>query len=335
MNKNIDYGLYSIYEDYGKIKYKHKQNLSYYKQYIFEMDYKQIYKNGDITYYYRDYVIDEIKKHIPSGMPLGKDCVITGGFLLKIIMKHLELEDFPDTDIDIFVSTSESLKKILKYFKKLGVETANIYGNIIEIQLEGYKYKFQIIAMNSKIYNIINDFDLGCNKVVYNGDDIYGTSEFNEYLETQVVNLKQPIKPNRFIKMLKYNVRYDYEHNLSFYRHIFTINKYTLPLIEIKLNDINENDLYRSIENNGDNYIKNKKNELRKYEINLDKVKKNMLNLYCENSILSLKGGIKLENIDIKYKNSENYVKLLKYIQKNSDSYFINIHELIQFKEEF
>ena len=207
--------------------------------------------------------------------------------MLKLVCKQFNIEDYPNTDIDIFTLNNEYL---IEFFESIGYEEKIVKGKkIVEYKLKDYKYKFQIIH-TSFIFDFKN-FDFGHNEVYYNGisKQILGSKLFITFIKYQISICNSfCIRPKRVIKALNYNLRLMSKLcNFEFYPDIFQI-------IDVKIDD---NILYIEETNN---YIINPENIIFEEHINKDG---------------KIKGDIDII-LDKKYKYSEYHFNLLKYIRK-------------------
>jgi len=300
--------IYESHENYTFI-----DDISQFSEkYIIDKFYKPMFKEGDLTIRPYDEVLAELKKHIPADLVFDDRTVIAGGFLLKLICKQFNLDDYPNTDIDIFTSNYTPVRK---YFEN--IENSNkIYGNgnISEFEIKDYKYKFQIIKSdidanwliqtirrNISIYApIIERFDFGHNEVYFTNNKFYGSTRFINFIKYQVSECIEP-KPERIIKAYAYNLRIvSKQECFDFYPDIF-------EKVEI---------------NKGEsNYF-----TMSKYKIKFDKI---IPEEHLTNNGF-IKGGIALTDIDKEYYCSDAHVKIINYI-KNHCNEKINPLEIVKF----
>ena len=114
--------------------------------------------------------------------------VIAGGSISKLLMRHMELQDYPlDSDVDFFIygqspkDRTTSLINMLTYFCKKF--TNKVYfaakGYIIDIYITGIERTFQIVmASSTTIDNILYHFDLDHVQVAYKNGQVLATPQF-------------------------------------------------------------------------------------------------------------------------------------------------------------
>lgn len=197
-------------------------------------------------------------KHFPRNFPWDNHIIVSGSFLLKILLRHLDLNNFPDTDIDIFVDSEESLKNILIYFHNMPYtyiskqwNSPDAYNNlpfikkIYEFHIKEYKYNFQIICVepNNNIQRSINTFDLSHNQVLFDGKEIKGNLGFLNYLKYQI-SIVYHINPARILKSINLKISLcsykDYFYNYPKLFKLVEKNKFVLRFNKLKFDEIKQ-----------------------------------------------------------------------------------------------
>jgi len=299
MNKHP---LTDIYK--SKYDYTFSSDLNNFDNYhISDKYYKSIFTEGELTIKPENDVIKEINRYIPPNFPFGNDrLLIGGGFMLKLVCKQFNIENYPETDIDIFVEDDEIIKD---YFESIGYEERINKGPLItEYKLKNYKYTFQIIKCRIMFGKICKEFDFAHNEIFYNGNNIIGTELFKQFTKYQVSCSIKP-SPNRVLKAFNLNLRLiDRYTSFNFYPDIF----------EMCDLDIIDDDGY---------FEKNR------YLIKLDKI---IPEKHLSHDHHTIKRYVRLYGIDIKYKNSEAHFNILKYFESINYYYHSNYQNIIQFK---
>lgn len=290
-NYTFDDNIDKFYERCSIIDYDYEKSI------ITDKYYKPVFKKGDFTIRHKEEVLEQINKHIPPNLPFNAHTIIGGGFMLKLVCKQFNIEDYPNTDIDIFTLNNEYL---IKFFESIGYEEKVVKGKkIVEYKLKDYKYKFQIIHV-SFIHEFEN-FDFGHNEVYYNGisKQILGSEKFITFIKYQIsISNSYHIRPKRVIKALNHNLRLlSKECNFEFYPDIFQI-------IDIVIEDNT-----RYIEEVKD-YIINPENFIFEKHVNRNG---------------KVKGDIDII-LDKKYKYTEYHFNLLKYIRKNCNENIFDLY---------
>jgi Ring finger domain len=138
--------------------------------------------------------------------------VIAGGSISKLLMQHMELQDYPiDSDVDLFIygqtlkDRIASLISTLTYFRnKFGNK---VYfaskGYVIDIYITGIERTIQIVmANNCNIDDILYNFDLDYVKVAYQNGQIIATPQFIASFKYQVSQINNSLfRMRRIIKM--------------------------------------------------------------------------------------------------------------------------------------
>lgn len=259
--------------------------------------YKPVFKKGDITIRPKEEVLEQINKYIPPNLPFNANTIIGGGFMLKLVCKQFNIEDYPNTDIDIFTFDN---KYLIEFFESIGYEEKVVKGKkIVEYKLKDYKYKFQIIHIS--FIGDLKHFDFGHNEVFYNGisKQILGSDLFITFIKYQIsISSSCNISPKRVIKALNHNLRLiSKKCNFEFYPDIFQII------------DIIIDDNIRYIEGVKD-YIINPENFI--FEKHINK--------YGE-----VKGDVDII-LDKKYKNTEYHFNLLKFMREFCNENIFNLY---------
>jgi len=286
----------TLYE--SEKNYIFNEDLSkFYAYCITDKYYKPVFKDGDITVREKEYVLNEINRHIPHNFPFNDDTYIAGGFMLKLVCLQFDIEEYPDTDIDIF---SYNTQQIHDYFNVIGYEEkVCMCAGITTYKLSGFKYKIQIIEPDRLV---IGRFDFGHNEICYKNGDITCSLEFITFLQTQVSRCLN-VHPIRVIKALNYNLRLAYNYTyFDFYPDIF----------EKKEPDYNTTPYVKTLT----------------YNIKLDQI----IPEQHINDMGSIKGGIRIIEIEEKYKNSEAHYNIIKYIRSKCSCNIIALN-IIKFRK--
>jgi len=271
----------------------------YSEKYITDKFYKPIFEEGNKTIRPYDEVLTELKKHIPIGLKFDNDTFIGGGFLLKLVCKQFNLDDYPNTDIDIFTVNYKTVKEYFENYDNS--EIILTAEHISEFKLKNFKYNFQII--NARHFNP-DQFDFGHNEIYFKNNIFYGTSRFIEFIKYQISECVK-ICPERIIKALEYNLRLVSDKmKFDFYPDIFE---------KVKVQKGEDIDNYQLTS---------------KYKIKFDKI---IPEKHLEHWG-HIKGGFELSNIEKKYYNSEYHFNILKYVKKHYPNYLI-LKNIIEFCE--
>lgn len=94
-------------------------------------------------------------------LPHLDNIIVAGGFINIALDDCLEYENFPTSDIDIFVvgkNGRETIQQLLSFFDKFGARYKECYG-IINVQLPSYHREIQIIWHDkNNVYDMIAHF---------------------------------------------------------------------------------------------------------------------------------------------------------------------------------
>lgn len=138
--------------------------------------------------------------------------VIAGGSISKLLMRHMEIQDYPlDSDIDFFIygrapkDRSSSLSNILTYFatKFSNKVFFAVKGYVIDIYIVGIERTIQIImASNNSIDDILYHFDMDSVQVAYQGGNILATPRFIASFKHQVSQIDDTLfRMRRIVRM--------------------------------------------------------------------------------------------------------------------------------------
>jgi small nuclear ribonucleoprotein (snRNP)-like protein len=151
--------------------------------------------------------------------------VCGGGFVLESISLD-ELNR--DTDIDLFLYGSDDDKiakaqKLCEYFYAKAHELSTIawFGqnsSVITICFESINRTVQIVYTNcTRIEKIITDFDIYCNSVLYDGNEVQGIKKWFDAIETKVTkhNPMHLIKNKRLYKTIMKGFQFNKNYHLN------------------------------------------------------------------------------------------------------------------------
>ena len=165
--------------------------ITMYKKVLHEMDI-----DIDIAYIGNKYRMDMTKllNHINNFKDLGKDIIITRGFLAQLIKENLDFKV-----IEISITGIDILKNLCKYINK------NLVLGIVECKsfIDTIKPIADLLQIETKSYivNNIYDFDLCINRAIKeNVDVIIGGAR--KYYDEEFLN--------------KYNINYEFVESSEF-----------------------------------------------------------------------------------------------------------------------
>lgn len=95
-------------------------------------------------------------------IPKLEHVIIAGGFVNIALDDNLHYDDFPNSDIDIFVCGKDHMdefEKILQFFEGLHAKY-KMFNGIVNVYIENYKRNFQIICHENyeNVYSCISNF---------------------------------------------------------------------------------------------------------------------------------------------------------------------------------
>lgn len=239
--------LYKIYEHVYFHNFTHNLTLPNY----------HILTKVESDYSYGEKVIRECSEvfnlffqYVPYDFPWEyNSCVISGSFLIKILLKHLNIEEFPDTDIDIYIFDKDVFQRYINYFESKQVINKKIifdnnYSSIFnvyslhEYNINGYPLTFQLICLDNPSIHIFESFDCTHNQVLYNGSNFLGTLDFLKFLYSQQSVIHE-INPARILKFISLKISLIARHSFEKFPDVFYLlekNKYAVKfnLIDCK-----------------------------------------------------------------------------------------------------
>lgn len=139
------------------------------------------------------------------------NAMIAGGSLFISLFLEDDLNDYPETDIDIFVwgdteqSRLDTINKIIKEIDALtsGKIIVTTCGMVITIFRRGDYLPIQIIDSGTKkCEDIIREFDMESSKIFYTKGEFKVSSQFIHAINTKCDNIKK-CKPERVAKYMK------------------------------------------------------------------------------------------------------------------------------------
>lgn len=143
-----------------------------------------------------------------------KDIIVAGGSIGILLDENKNINNFKDSDIDIFIygdKVNEKIEYLLFYIEKLNFNKIRyIYrDNIIEIFIENNR-KIQIIPTCFKTpEDIINSFDLSNTQIYYDGNNVLASYiGFNSLIHKKIISTKTFILWERKFKYIKRGYKY-------------------------------------------------------------------------------------------------------------------------------
>jgi hypothetical protein len=125
--------------------------------------------------------------------------IIAGGAtLICLLTRDIPYNEYSDIDIWVYGKTSlernNKHKEILKYFELIFGDSLyfSVNYSVITIIVCGVKRNFQIILTNHKHkYQIIQRFDMDYVKCLYDGENVYGTVDFIEAINSNCASFAE------------------------------------------------------------------------------------------------------------------------------------------------
>ena len=134
---------------------------------------------------------NEITYNVLLKLPWDNIVVAGGSSLICLLEREIPYNEYSDIDIWVYGKTSEERnnkhKEILEYFKSMFGDGLYFIVNhsVITIIICGVKRNFQIILTKYKHkYQIIQRFDMDYVKCLYDGQNVYGTVDFIESMNS-------------------------------------------------------------------------------------------------------------------------------------------------------
>lgn len=136
--------------------------------------------------------------------------VLAGGCLSLLLSKNHIIEDYPTSDVDLFVYGNEDERKnkmqeLVAYFHNTGIALTYQRGVIVSVFVRGSKRNFQIINSGwKKADEIIEDFDLSISQIYFDGKQVKctGTALISLLHQSCLVLKHERVHLSRFIKTL-------------------------------------------------------------------------------------------------------------------------------------
>lgn len=165
LDKSIKYQIYK-YFDYDDFKHFFRAFPDYDKEYMYSfklMNNESIQPKYFTTKNKNDVCYQKLYNECPylKNFPALKNSIVAGGFINIAIDKDLNYNDYPTSDIDIFVcgmDNKNDLEILVNYFDQLDAKYKT-YRNIINVYIPNYNRNFQIIwTMKETIYDCLAYF---------------------------------------------------------------------------------------------------------------------------------------------------------------------------------
>jgi hypothetical protein len=94
---------------------------------------------------------------ILTKLPYSPDVIVAGGFINIGLDRQLEYQNYPNSDIDIFVTSKDARQYLIEFFDDLHAQYKLSVG-VINVYVPNYPRKFQLIYVKKSVIRILVDF---------------------------------------------------------------------------------------------------------------------------------------------------------------------------------
>lgn len=129
--------------------------------------------------------------------------ILSGGTVLGALDKNELYRQYKYSDIDLFIYSLDpdviinKIKYILEFFNKnskFAIKDYYLYDKACTVEFLAGNFKFQLIGIKcEKDINVLENFDLTCNQVGFNGKDIVYTNDFVDAMITRETKTNKEI----------------------------------------------------------------------------------------------------------------------------------------------